>query len=752
MKLVIVESPGKIQKIQSYLGKNYQVKASYGHIRDLDPKGLSVDIDNDFKPTYVISQDKKKVVAELKKFSLMAEETILAADQDREGEAIAFSLKEVLKLKNPSRMVFTEITKEALEKAIKNPTKINDNEVQAQQARRILDRIVGYQLSPILWKHLSGTKSAGRVQSVLVRILVEQETKIRDSISEVRVKIYGEFTKGKKKINSTLYKNDNIKEFDSLEKPQKLLLAIKDTDKFFIDKIISSEIKRNPPPPFITSTLQQEASIRLKFPTKLTMSIAQKLYEKGLITYMRTDSTVLSKAALGMLKNYIVENYGDKYYQFRTYNKNKKNAQEAHEAIRPTKLAIESTKLTNEETKLFNLILTRTLASQMSTALITNQKIFIKTFNEKWKHYYFQTIINEIKFDGYLKVYYNQEEDDKTIKLNEKEEVNLFQLTGTEDYKEPPKRLNEAGLVRYLEKKGIGRPSTYSSLISKVLDRHYVEIKNIPGEKKNINFYQLTKDLILENGTKQIALGSEKQKLVPTELGFKSNDFLMKYFNNILEENFTAHLEEQLDKISKGKLTCLTLLTDFYQNLKPILKTLDNIEVIKRDDVDELLGEFKGVKIYMGKSKFGPYVKKKENSQWKFASININETNKQTLLEDAYNKLEYPKILGKKGSTTVSINIGKFGPYIKYGKINCPIPKNINYKKILLDEALEYIVGKGDKNVIKGILHNNKLILVKTGPYGNYIQTTFKGKKINVKLGKTIPEDKEIIEMIKDKL
>ena len=747
MKLVIVESPGKIKKIQSYLGKDYQVEASFGHIRDLDPKGLSVDLENDFKPTYVISKDKGKVVSKLKAVSAKAEETILAADQDREGEAIAYSLKEVLKLKNPPRIIFTEITKSALEKAVANPTVINQNEVYAQQARRILDRIVGYQLSPLLWKHLPGTKSAGRVQSVLVRILVEQENKIRESTSEIRVKIYGEFNKGNKKINSTLYKKDKIVEFESLDKTKKLLESITKSDKFYIDKIVSTEVKKNPLPPFITSTLQQEASIRLRFPTKKTMFVAQKLYEKGLITYMRTDSTILSKAALGILKKFIIENYGENYYKSRNYTKNKKNAQEAHEAIRPTKLKVDLTKLSSDEVKLFNLILNRTLASQMSSAIIINQKIYIKTDNKKWIKYHFQTIINEVKFDGYLKVYHNQDEDNKILKLKEKEELNLNQITSTEDYKEPPKRLNEASLVRYLEKKGIGRPSTYSSLISKVLDRKYIEIKNITGEKKNINFFQLTKDLILENGKKEIALGSEKNKLIPTELGFKTNNFLMKYFNNILEENFTAHLEESLDKISNGKLTCITLLTDFYQNLKPIIKTLSDKQIEKKDDIDELLGTINNTKIYYGKSKYGYYVKKQENNKWKFSSVESKPT-----LQEAFDKLVFPKVLGKKGNNIITLNIGKFGPYIQYGSQNCSIPKDINYSELDLNTAMEYVLGKGDKNIHKGILYKNKLILIKKGPYGNYIQTTNKGKKINLKLGKNIPEDNIIIEIINEKI
>lgn len=750
MKLVIVESPGKIKKIQSYLGADYIVDASFGHIRDLDPKNISVDIENNFKPTYAISKDKGKVVSKLKSLSGKASETILAADQDREGEAIANSLKEVLKLKDPKRIIFTEITKTAIDNAIKNPTVIDKNQVYAQQTRRILDRIVGYQLSPLLWKHLPGTKSAGRVQSVLVRIIVEQEEKIRSTENELRIKMYGEFNlDGKRKnINSTLYENEKIKEFKSLKKSQKLLNSLTKECKFYIKKIEKSDNKKNPPPPFITSTLQQDASGKLRFPTKKTMMVAQKLYEKGLITYMRTDSTVLSKAALGMLKNYIIDKYGKKYYKGRNYTKNKKGAQEAHEAIRPTKMSIDEKKLNNDELKLFNLILNRTLASQMSAAVITNQKIYIKTDNINWERYHFQTIINNIKFDGYLKVYHNQDEDDKLLNLNENDNVNIVSITSTEDYKELPKRLNEAGLVRYLEKRGIGRPSTYSSLISKVLDRKYIEIKNIPGVKKDINYIKLNSELILESGKRSIAIGSERNKLMPTELGFKSNKFLIENFSNILEENFTANLEKQLDMIASGKLKWTVVLEDFYKNLKPIIEKLNIKVVIKSDDVDELLGEKDGNRVYFGKSKFGKYIKKKENGKWKFCSVDSKPS-----LDKACELLIYPKFLGKKVNTIVTLNNGKYGYYIKYGTINQSLPKDINPDDITLESALEYVAGKGDKNVLKGFVHKNKLILVKKGPYGNYIQTMFKGKKVNLKLNKKdIPEEDELIEIVKSKL
>lgn len=751
-KLVIVESPGKIKKIQSYLGSGYNVKASFGHIRDLDPKELSVDIENNFKPKYAISKDKTKVVSELKNLSKKSEETILAADNDREGEAIAESLKDVLKLKDPKRIIFTEITKTAILDALDKPTLINKDEVYAQQTRRILDRIVGYKISPLLWKYLPGTKSAGRVQSVLVRILVDKENKIKDSESELRVKMYGEFINSKKiKIKSTLYYKDKIKEFSSLEKPKKLLQYVNDKDKFYIENITVNETTRNPPPPFITSTLQQEASSRLRFSTKKTMMVAQKLYEKGLITYMRTDSTILSKAALGMLKKYIMDNYEEKYYKSRNFSKNKKNAQEAHEAIRPTKLDVE--KLSGDEFKLFNLIKNRALASQMSSAIIENQKLIIKYSHKKWEKYYYYTILSNVKFNGYLKVYNNvDEESEKFLKLQENEELEIIKLSATEDYQLPPKRLNEAGLVSYLEKKGIGRPSTYSSLISKIIDRAYVKIENVPGTKKKINFYELTKDLVLENGNKSIVFGSEKNKLVPTELGINSNKFLLQYFENILEENFTAHLETQLDKIAKGKLLWVEVLKDFYQNFKPIIKSLEDKQPEKKDDIDDLLGEVNGVKIYKGSGKFGPYVKRRDGEKWKFASLKDKE---DISVEEGYELLKFPRMLGKKGNNIVSLNKGQYGYYLKYGSINYSLPKNLKtdeIEKMTLEESLEYLAGKGDKNILKGFIHKNKLILVKTGEYGNYIQTTFKGKKLNIKLGKKIPEEGVILDIIKDKI
>lgn len=747
MKLVIVESPGKIKKIQSYLGKDFQVEASFGHIRDLNPKGLSVDIENDFKPSYVISTDKKKVVSKLKKLSSKASETILAADQDREGEAIAFSLKDELKLKDPPRMIFTEITKTALERAVSNPSKINMNEVFAQQGRRILDRIVGYQLSPLLWKYLPGTKSAGRVQSVLVRILVEKERLIRETQSDLRVKLYGEFNYDNKKINSTLYKKEKIMEFENLDQTKKLLNYLSKEDEFMVEQIIKTNNKKNPPPPFITSTLQQEASIRLKFPTKKTMSVAQKLYEKGLITYMRTDSTMLSKTAMGMMKTYILEKFGKEYYQGKNYTTNKKNAQEAHEAIRPTKLDVNFSKLTNEESKLLLLIINRALASQMKPAIITNQKIIIKCNNTKWNKYYFQTMLNKIKFDGYLKIYNNQEDNNKLVKLNENDILIITSLTATEDFKEPPKRLNEAMLVKYLEKKSIGRPSTYSSLISKIIDRKYVETRNITGEKKKINYLVLNNKLDLQEKTKDIFLGSEKMKLVPTEIGFQTNDFLMKYFSNILEENFTAHLEEQLDLISKGKITVVSLLSDFYQNLKPIIKSLNDQVVVKKDDIDELLGEINNCKIYFGESKYGKYVKKYENNKWKFSSVESKPT-----LKEAEKLLVFPKLLGKKGKTEIYLNNGKYGPYIKFGKTNTPVPKDIDINQISQEDAFDYILGKNDKYTLHGFFNKNNLILIKKGQYGKYIQTNIKGKKTNIPLRtKNIPDNETIIKLINNK-
>ena len=507
--LVIVESPGKIKKIGEYLGSDYIVKASYGHFLDLDPKELSIDVNDNFKPNYVITNDKRRTVAELQSLARECEEVIIASDEDREGEKIGADLATVLKLKDPKRIVFHEITKKAIMDAINNPSTINYNMVYAQQARRLLDRLVGYKISPILWASMNGAKSAGRVQSIVVKIISTREEEVAKSISEPYFKTVGSFSIKKNKTNANLClsKSKALYKFDSYEN-KTWIEKIGENTTFSIKKIDEKESTRNPAPPFITSTLQQDASSKLRFNVKRTMDAAQKLYEAGHITYMRTDSTNLSEDARKKAKEYIVENYGEKYSRSMNYTKNSKNAQEAHEAIRPTKLDVKAiTKMSPDCIRLYDLIWKRTIASQMAPAIINTLHLSIDATNYPDnksilpKKTYFKTAIENILFDGYLIIYNDKIEiegvDDNTedenvsnsskkVKLKVGDKVKFKNMAISEEYTKPPLRYNEAGLIRYLEKNGIGRPSTYASIISKVIDRDYVNVRNVEGVKKEI--------------------------------------------------------------------------------------------------------------------------------------------------------------------------------------------------------------------------------------------------------------------------
>ena len=530
--LVIVESPGKIKKIGQYLGSDYIVKASFGHVQDLDKSTLSIDIENNFTPYYIISPDKKKVVNELKHLAKECSDIILAADGDREGEAIAYSLASVLKLKNPKRIIFHEITKQALTKAVKNPITINYNMVHAQQARRLLDRLVGYQISPILWKYIDSngtTQSAGRVQSVVVRIIIDKENEITDSVNTVYLKTNADFEFNKQKLSSTLSNENKLYRFESEEVAKEFLKKI---DKKTVFKVVSVDNKkstRKAPIPFITSSLQQEASTKLHFSVKKTMDVAQKLYENGLITYMRTDSPNISKEAIEETTNYIINTYGEEYSEPKNYASKNANSQDAHECIRPTHVELlEPENLNADQMKLYSLIWKRTIASQMTNAKVNIQTIQIDALNNKLSilifnetQTYFNNVMENVEFPGYLIIYDNitSEEEDKVmgkliIKINDK--LKLNKLSICEEYTKLPLRYNEALLVKYLEKNGIGRPSTYASIISKVIERQYIEIKNIDGIKKESKQLVLDSKFKITESTKEIIVGKENKKLVPT--------------------------------------------------------------------------------------------------------------------------------------------------------------------------------------------------------------------------------------------
>ena len=735
--LVIVESPGKIKKINEYLGNDYIVKASFGHVQDLDKKTMSIDIQNNFTPNYIISPDKSKVVKELKDLASKCKEVILASDEDREGEAIAGSLRTVLKLKNPKRIVFHEITKKAIQEAVLSPIDINENLVEAQMARRLLDRLMGFTISPVLWKYEIG-ESAGRVQSVVVRILTDKEKEIAEAISEPFLKTTGDFVIKETKFNGVL----NY-QFKTIEDSKKFLETI---DKETIFKVISVENKqstRKPSAPFITSTLQQDASTKMGFQVKRTMDAAQKLYEAGLITYMRTDSTNLSEDALKACEKYITKEYGKEYSDLKKYTSKNKGAQEAHEAIRPTQIDKSNPEgIDGDPQKLYQLIWKRTVASQMSNAKVNVQTILIDTQKNKnsllifkSKQYNFISSLENIEFDGFLKLYDNSNEDDETVKgkieIKEKDIIEMKKLKVTEEYTKLPLRFNEAGLIKFLEKNGIGRPSTYASIISKIIDKKYVEIKNIDGVQKDSKCLELTnsKKITIKESVKEIRVGKENKKLVPTEAGNKIIKFLLDNFNQIMDIKFTADFEEYLDKIAEGKATRYNVLNQFYQLFNPIcvklLGELKDNPTLK--NVDKLLGvdENSGLEIFYGSGKFGPYVKRLEeegSTKWKFASIK-NDDPEEIELEDAIILLKYPINLGTFNKKGVHLQKGPYGLYVKYGDKNISIPQNDNDDEITLDKIKPLLEAGGvDKFALKTFTHKNKIINVKKGEFGPFLQ------------------------------
>lgn len=740
--LVIVESPGKIAKINQYLGNDYIVKASFGHVRDLDKSTLSIDIQNNFKPSYIVTPDKVKVVKELKALAKNCSDVILAADGDREGEAIAWSLASVLGLNNPKRIIFHEITKAALTKAIKNPITINHNLVNAQQSRRILDRLVGYEISPVLWKYMSyGTgQSAGRCQSVVVRIIVDKESEIEKSISTSYLKTSAEFTlQETTKLNAVLQNDNKLYQFNSeIEAKNFLQLINKKTDF----KVISVENKksiRKPPPPFITSTLQQEASTKLHFSVKKTMEVAQKLYEAGLITYMRSDSPNISKEAIDSIQKYVIDKYGQEYSDPKNYTAKNQNSQEAHECIRCVYVEQNETlpeNLTVDQIKLYSLIWKRTVASQMSNAKVNVQTIQVDAANNKESillfnnnQTYFVSILENVDFPGYLIVYDNNSDDEEKVvgklDVKVKDKVKMNKIKIIEEYTKPPLRYNEAGLVKYLEKNGIGRPSTYSSIISKIIDRQYVEIKNIEGIKKQSKQLEIDHNFKFKETSKEITIGKEQKKITPTHMGKLVNEFMMKYFEPIMDIEFTAKFETFLDKIAEGQANWITVLKTFYDLFHPIVEKLNIEAKDKKQKIgssnDILLGiNNTGLEVYTGSGKYGPYVKIQDEGKWKYAPLKDIKVEDITL-EYALQLLEYPKTLGKIGNAIVSLNKGEYGLYFKYNGKNISIKdKNMSPDNITIDYAKQ-IIEAGDPYALKTFKVKNKIINIKKGEYGPYL-------------------------------
>jgi len=739
--LVIVESPAKAKTIEKFLGKDFIVKSSYGHVRDLAKKNLGIDVKNNFEPQYEISPDKKKLVAELKSDAKKAKTVWLASDEDREGEAIAWHLYEVLGLKkeNTKRIVFHEITKDAIVNAIKNPRNIDINLVDAQQARRILDRLVGFELSPVLWKKVKPALSAGRVQSVAVRLLVEREREIIGFKTTNYYKVTGVFftDNGKTPVKAELNKRFDTKKevLDFLEKCK--------SANFEVESVVVKPSKRSPASPFTTSTIQQEASRKLGLSVAQTMSIAQKLYEAGMITYMRTDSVNLSTLAIGVAKAEIDKEFGEKYSKTRNYQTKSKGAQEAHEAIRPTYMSNHTISGSEIEKKLYDLIWKRTIASQMSDAEIEKTVATIKISNQAEK---FVASGEVIKFDGFLKVYIESTDDEAedtqstllpAMKTNEKMTVDHILATERFTYHLP--RYTEASLVKKLEELGIGRPSTYAPTISTVQNRGYVLKEDRPGVERQYTCVTLKKEIIKEENKKENS-GAEKSKLFPTDIGMIVNDFLVEHFKEILNYNFTANVEKEFDEIALGNVTWHQMINKFYKTFHVSVET--TLETSERTKGERLLGDDPktGKSIIVRMGRFGPVAQigesGNEDDKPVFASLRKDQRLESITLEEALELFKLPRDLGEYQDKKVVVAIGRFGPYVRHDSKFCSLKKDIDDPyTIQIDRAIELIEENIEKEKNKYIkkFDNDAELNILNGRWGAYISY----KKNNYKIPKS---------------
>lgn len=690
--LVIVESPAKAKTIEKFLGADYQVESSFGHISDLPSKEIGVDIANNFKPKYEVSPDKKAVVKKLKDLAKKANIVWLASDEDREGEAIAWHLYEELGLKpeNTKRIVFHEITKSAIKKAIENPRDIDYNLVNAQQARRVLDRLVGYELSPILWKKVKGGLSAGRVQSVAVRLIVEREKEIINFSAETFYNVTATFST----LEGKLVKAKLDKKFKS-EKEAEQFLQTNIGAEYKVSGLETKPGKKSPAAPFTTSTLQQEAARKLYFPVGKTMRVAQRLYESGLITYMRTDSVNLSQEATKAAQAEILSQYGEKYSKPRSYVNKAKGAQEAHEAIRPTDMSRHSVSMDRDESRLYELIWKRTIASQMSDAKLerTHVDIVANKHSEV-----FNASGEVLLFDGFLKVYLEGHDDEEeeqegmlpAMKVDEKLLSKL--ITATQKFSRPPARYSEAALVKKLEELGIGRPSTYAPTISTVIARNYVEKGIGEGEERAYKVIQL-KDDAVKAQTQTEKVGANKGRMIPTDIGIIVTDFLVKNFASIMDYNFTAKVEEDFDEIAAGNQDWTDMMNTFYSHFNPIVKDVE--ENAERESGERILGtdpkSGKPVSVRLGR--FGPMAQigSPEDEEKQFASLNPNQNIGTITLEEALELFLLPKQLGEYKGETVETNVGRYGPYVRFGKKFISLPKGQDPLDTTLEQAIELI-------------------------------------------------------------
>ena len=733
--LVIVESPAKAKTIQKFLGNGYEVKSSFGHIRDLQDKKLSVDVERNFTPEYVIPSDKKKVVAELKKAAASASTVWLASDEDREGEAISWHLFETLGLNeaHTRRIVFHEITKDAIVNAVRNPRSIDMNLVNAQQARRVLDRLVGFELSPVLWRKIQPKLSAGRVQSVALRLVVEREKEIMAFENEAFYKVEAFFHPAgfpaAVKVKAVL-----DTKFKTIDEARKFLQDCIGAD-FTVSDVEKKEATRFPAAPFTTSTLQQEAARKLRFPVSMTMRVAQSLYERGLITYMRTDSTNLSTLALGAAKKFITGNFGPEYSKTRQFKTHSKGAQEAHEAIRPT--YIENTKIegTAQEQKLYNLIWKRTVASQMADAKVLNTTLRVASDKRSEK---FNAQATQILFDGFLKLYIegtdNQEAEEEEVMLPDLQVGTKMEEKGINaecKFTAAPPRYSEATLVKKLEELGIGRPSTYAPTIATLTTgRGYIVKGDKEGKKITVNDLELRNGNISEK-SKTETVGAERGRLLPQEIGMIVTDYLEKNFTDIMGYDFTANVEKEFDQIADGNLVWNDVIGAFYT---PFHKKVD--EVLHDGNYShvskELGTDSEGNKITAKFGKFGPYIQKGEGEKAQYASLGKDQLIENITLEDALKMFQLPRTVGEYNGVEVIALKGRFGPFLKYGDRNFSIPRGKDPLKITLDECAAIIEDGLSKTAANSVMaeYKDSDIQVINGRYGPYIKHAGSNYKI----------------------
>ena len=739
--LVIVESPAKAKTIEKFLGDDYKVLSSYGHIRDLKKKEFSIDVANGYQPTYEIPEDKKKLVKELKAEAKKADMVWLASDEDREGEAISWHLFEVLGLDpvKTKRIVFHEITKPAILKAIENPRDIDVNLVNAQQARRVLDRIVGFELSPILWRKVKPALSAGRVQSVAVRLIVEREREVNAFVSESWYKVTAIFEVPGENGEKSEVRAELGSRFKTKEEARAFLEVCKDA-KFKITDVVTKPSKKSPAPPFTTSTLQQEAARKLGFSVSQTMVVAQRLYESGQITYMRTDSVNLSDLALATSRQTITDLMGEKYVKTRQFATKSKGAQEAHEAIRPTYMTNETIHGTAQEQKLYELIWKRTIASQMADAELekTTATISISNSNEV-----FVATGEVITFDGFLRVYKesyddeNEQEDESRLlpPLSIGQALEKATVSATQRFTMCPLRYTEASLVRKLEELGIGRPSTYAPTISTVQQRGYVEKGNKEGVKRSFDIMTLKEGKIAES-TKTEMTGNEKAKLLPTDVGIVVNDFLMEYFPGIMDYNFTASVEKEFDEVADGEKEWTGMMDAFYQDFHPLVEKTSNTKTEHKVGerilgTDPVSGKPVSVKI----GRYGPIIQigsVEDEEKPRFAQLPKGMALETITLEEALECFKLPRTLGEFEEKTVSVGVGRFGPYVRHNNAFVSIPKGTDPMSVTLEDAIALIQSKREaaENKIIKTFEEEPGLQILNGRYGPYIAFEKKNYKI----------------------